>query len=88
MVVGSGDELFSRSLLARRVNWIALDDLHEPMRVQAKIRHRHEPAEAIAEKTGDDEVRLTFDDPQRAITPGQSVVFYDGDVVVGGGWIA
>jgi tRNA-specific 2-thiouridylase len=70
------------------VNWIAIDDLREPMRVQAKIRHRHEPAAALVEKAGDDQVLLTFDEPQRAITPGQAVVFYDGDVVVGGGWIA
>ncbi|MGC2112172.1 MAG: tRNA 2-thiouridine(34) synthase MnmA [Candidatus Korobacteraceae bacterium] len=87
VVVGSSDELFSRTLRARRVNWIAIDDLRAPMRVQAKIRHRHEPAEALAQKTGDDEVVLTFDEPQRAITPGQAVVFYDGDIVAGGGWI-
>ena len=88
VVVGGGDELYSCTLRAKRVNWIALDDLRGPMRVQAKIRHRHEPAGAVVEKTGDSEVLLTFDEPQRAITPGQAVVFYDGDVVVGGGWIA
>ena len=86
--MGGGDELFSRTLRANRVNWIAIDDLREPMRVQAKIRHRHEPASGTMEKIGDDEVMLTFDEPQRAITPGQAVVFYDGHVVVGGGWIA
>ena len=53
-----------------------------------KIRHRHEGAPAIIEKAGSDEVLVTFDEPQRAITPGQAAVFYDGDVVVGGGWIA
>jgi tRNA-specific 2-thiouridylase len=53
-----------------------------------KIRHRHEAAPALVEKSGDDEVLVTFDEPQRAITPGQAAVFYDGDVVVGGGWIA
>ena len=88
VVVGSGDELFSRTLRANRLNWISIDDLREPMRVQAKIRHRHEPASGTMEKAGDDEIVLTFDEPQRAITPGQAVVFYDGDVVVGGGWIA
>ena len=87
VVVGAGDELYSPTLRAKRVNWIAVDDLREPMRVQAKIRHRHEPAAAWMEKTGDAEVLLTFDQPQRAVTPGQAVVFYDGDVVVGGGWI-
>jgi tRNA-specific 2-thiouridylase len=87
VVVGGGDELFSRTLRANRLNWISIDDLGEPMRVQAKIRHRHEPAAGVMEKTADDEVRIVFDEPQRAITPGQAVVFYDGDVVVGGGWI-
>jgi tRNA-specific 2-thiouridylase len=58
------------------------------MRVHAKIRHRHEPASAVIEPAPNDEVRVTFDEPQRAITPGQAVVFYDGDLVVGGGWIA
>ena len=59
-----------------------------PMRVTAKIRHRHEPAPAVLEPAPNGEVRVTFDQPQRAITPGQAVVFYDGDLVVGGGWIA
>jgi len=88
VVVGNDEELLSRTLRATRVNWIAIADLCEPMPVQAKIRHRHEPADAVLEKMADGEVRLTFDQPQRAITPGQAVVFYDGDVVVGGGWIA
>jgi tRNA-specific 2-thiouridylase len=87
VVVGTGDKLLSRTLRAKRANWIAIDDLREPMRVEAKIRHRHEAAAAIIEKRPDDEVLVTFDEPQRAITPGQAVVFYDGDVVVGGGWI-
>ena len=87
VVVGSDDELLSRKLTANRVNWIAVEDVCEPMRVQAKIRHRHQPAEAVLEKIGEDDVRATFDEPQRAITPGQAVVFYDGDAVVGGGWI-
>jgi tRNA-specific 2-thiouridylase len=87
VVVGSGDELLSCTLRAKALNWIAIADLHGPMRVQAKIRHRHEAADAVIEKTGSDEVLATFDQPQRAITPGQAVVFYDGDVVVGGGWI-
>ena len=88
VVVGGGDELYSRTLMARRSNWIAIEDLHAPMRVQAKIRHRHEPADALIEKLPDGDVRVIFDEPQRAITPGQAVVFYDGDVVVGGAWIA
>jgi tRNA-specific 2-thiouridylase len=69
------------------VNLIAVDDLHEPMPVSVKIRHRHEPAPAMIEKTGGDEILVTFHQPQRAITPGQAAVFYDGNIVVGGGWI-
>jgi tRNA-specific 2-thiouridylase len=66
---------------------ISVDDLAEPIQVSVKIRHRHEPATATIEKSGADEIRVSFDEPQRAITPGQAAVFYDGDVVVGGGWI-
>jgi tRNA-uridine 2-sulfurtransferase len=87
VVVGNQEELYSRTLRARRVNLVAVDDLREPMRVRVKIRHRHEGAPAVLEKSGQDEVLVTFDEPQRAITPGQAAVFYDGDVVVGGGWI-
>jgi tRNA-specific 2-thiouridylase len=87
VIVGGEEHLYSRTLRARRVNLIAVDDLHEPMRVAVKIRHRHEPAAAVIERAGDDEILVTFDEPQRAITPGQAAVFYDGDIVVGGGWI-
>ena len=101
VTVGGNDDLLSRTLVARDVNWIAIDDLQEEiargpqppsaahgLRVRAKIRHRHEPAAAVLEPAANGEVRVTFDEPQRAITPGQAVVFYNGDVVVGGGWIA
>lgn len=87
VIVGGEENLYSGTLRARRVNLIAVDDLREPMRVQVKIRHRHEPAAAVIEKTADDEILATFDQPQRAVTPGQAAVFYDGDIVVGGGWI-
>ena len=88
VVVGGDERLYSRTLRARRVNLISVDDLREPMRASVKIRHRHEPAAAQIEKADDDEILVTFDAPQRAITPGQAAVFYDGDIVVGGGWIA
>jgi len=87
VVVGSSQELYSKTLRARRLNLIAVEDLQERMGVTVKIRHRHEPAPALLEKTSDDELLVTFDQPQRAITPGQAAVFYDGEVVVGGGWI-
>jgi tRNA-specific 2-thiouridylase len=88
VVVGSSEELYTRTLHARRANLIAVDDVAEPMRVTVKIRHRHEGAPALLEKSGDNELLVTFDEPQRAVTPGQAAVFYDGDVVVGGGWIS
>ena len=87
VVVGSSDELYAHTLHARRVNLISIPDLLEPMRVSVKIRHRHEPAPALIRKTDADQVLVTFDHPQRTVTPGQAAVFYDGDVVVGGGWI-
>ena len=87
VMVGGDEHLYSRTLRARRTNLISVDDLYQPMRVRVKIRHRHEPAPAVIERSALDEILVTFDEPQRAITPGQAAVFYDGDVVVGGGWI-
>jgi tRNA-specific 2-thiouridylase len=88
VVVGGADELLTGTLRAKRLNWISLDDAPQPMRVRTKIRHRHEAALSTVEKIGADEVLVTFDEPQRAVTPGQAAVFYDDDVVVGGGWIS
>jgi tRNA-uridine 2-sulfurtransferase len=88
VTVGGNDDLLSRTLIAHKLNWISIDGLTAPLRVTAKIRHRHEPAPAMLENAPNGEVRVTFDQPQRAITPGQAVVFYQDDVVVGGGWIA
>jgi len=87
VVVGADEELKSCELRANRLNWIAVAGVQGEMRVKAKIRHRHEPAWATLRMNGEDEVTAIFDEPQRAITPGQSAVFYDGDDVVGGGWI-
>ena len=87
VTVGADAELATRTMRARGLNWISITGLTGPMRVRAKIRHRHEPAWATLEPAGADEVVATFDEPQRAVTPGQSAVFYDGDEVVGGGWI-
>ena len=87
VVVGGADELMSRTLHAKNLNWISIAELRAPIRVEAKIRHKHQAAMATVERDGDDGVLVTFDEPQRSITPGQAVVFYDVDVVVGGGWI-
>jgi tRNA-uridine 2-sulfurtransferase len=88
VTVGNPEDLLATRLLAHRMNWIAFDELRGPVRVQAKIRHRHEPAAATIEPAPNGETLVAFDTPQRAITPGQAVVFYQDDVVVGGGWIA
>jgi tRNA-specific 2-thiouridylase len=91
VTVGGDEELMSRELVAERLNWISVERLVGEMRVRVKIRHRHEPAWAVLRASsspgGEDCVIAEFDEPQRAITPGQSAVFYDGDEVVGGGWI-
>jgi len=87
VIVGNDEDLYSRTMRTHRVNLISTTELREPMRVAVKIRHRHQPAPAMIESTGPDQILVTFDDPQRAITPGQAAVFYDGDTVVGGGWI-
>jgi len=87
VTVGADAELATRALHARQLNWVSISELTGPMRVRAKIRHRHDPAWATLEPAGADEVTATFDEPQRAVTPGQAAVFYDGNEVVGGGWI-
>jgi tRNA-specific 2-thiouridylase len=87
VVVGRQEDLYTRILRTYRANLISVADLREPTRVTVKIRHRHEGASALIEKTDDDGILVTFDEPQRAVTPGQAAVFYDDDVVVGGGWI-
>ncbi|MGA8530209.1 MAG: tRNA 2-thiouridine(34) synthase MnmA [Acidobacteriaceae bacterium] len=88
VTVGSDAEATTKNLRARDLNWISILSLEGEKRVRAKIRHRHEPAWATLRTCGADEVEAVFDEPQRAVTPGQAAVFYDGDEVVGGGWIA
>lgn len=89
VTVGSDEALLSRELNANRLNWISISKLAEgeQLRVTAKIRHRHTPAPATLIGAGEDKVQVIFDEPQRAITPGQATVFYQEDEVVGGGWI-
>ncbi len=87
VVVGGSEDLLSKTLRANRLNWIAIPRLEGRLRVQVKIRHRHEPAWATLEMSGEDAVTATFDQPQRAVTPGQAAVFYSEEEVVGGGWI-
>ncbi|HYE73716.1 MAG TPA: tRNA 2-thiouridine(34) synthase MnmA [Blastocatellia bacterium] len=88
VVVGSSDHLLKREMTVTRVNWIAIAELIEPIHVTVKIRSRAEEAGATLSSQADGSVLVTFDESQRAVTPGQAAVFYDGDVVVGGGWIS
>ena len=87
IVAGPGEALYGTSLEATRLNWIVVERPPASLRVRARIRYKHVEAPARIEAAGIDRVRVEFEKPQRAIAPGQSVVFYDGDVVVGGGTI-
>jgi tRNA-uridine 2-sulfurtransferase len=87
VTVGPREALERGMLTASRVNWIAGETPSEPIRAHARIRYRHKEALATITPLGDDRAEVVFDDSQCAITPGQAVVFYDGDDVLGGGWI-
>ena len=87
VVLSDNASLFARTLTADRLNLIPMERLDAPLRLRAKIRYRMAEQPCTVEQTGPDTVRVTFDQPQRAITPGQAVVFYDGDLVVGGATI-
>jgi len=87
IVAGPSEDLYGRALEATGTNWISIDRLAGPLSVRARIRYKHTEAPARVEPTGPDRVHVEFERPQRAIAPGQSVVFYDGDIVVGGGTI-
>ena len=88
IVVGEDAELRSTECEVRDINWISLAALIEPTRAMVKIRHRHEPAAALLTPSADPaRARLIFEEPQRAITPGQGAVFYVEETVLGGGWI-
>ena len=85
--LGPDSALWSRTLTAERMNWISVPELAEPMAVTVKTRYTQREAAAVAEPLAGGCIRVTFEEPQRAITAGQTVVLYDGDTVVGGGTI-
>ena len=87
VVLGSNDDVFAPALLANRVNFMSIEKLDGPVEVFAKIRYNHRGAPCTIEMAGEDLVKVTFKEPQRAITPGQAVVFYEDDYVVGGATI-
>ncbi len=87
IVVGTKEHTYGMELVADNLNWIAIARPEHPIRVKARIRYRHAEAEATVTPLDNDSVYVKFSEPQMAITPGQSVVFYDGDTVIGGGTI-
>jgi tRNA-uridine 2-sulfurtransferase len=87
VIVGEDEALRATSFEIENVNWVSIAEPGAPLRAQVKIRHKHEPAAATIEALPGLRARITFDAPQRAITPGQAAVAYDGDVVLCGGWI-
>ena len=88
LIVGSRDDLLGCRFIAELVNWVSVDAPTVPIRAWAKIRSRHEPAASHLSPLPDHRLHVEFDEPQPAITPGQAVVFYAGETVLGGGWIA
>jgi tRNA-uridine 2-sulfurtransferase len=87
LVVGDDIDLRSTTCEVRDVNWIPFECPEGPVRASVRVRNRHEPAEAEITPLDKTTVRISFRDPQRAITPGQAAVFYSGEQVLGGGWI-
>jgi tRNA-specific 2-thiouridylase len=87
VVVGDDDALRTTTFEVEGVNWVSIEKPVNPLRALVKIRHKHEAAPATVEALDRDRARVTFDSPQRAITPGQGTVFYDDARVLGGGWI-
>jgi len=87
IIVGEDDSLHTTSFEIENVNWISIAEPAAPMRAEAKIRHKHDPAPATVEALPGNSARITFDSPQRAITPGQAAAIYSGAVVLAGGWI-
>ena len=85
--LGPDSALWSTSLTAQQVNWISIPELTHPLRVTAKTRYSQKEAQATVEPLENGQIQVVFDTPQRALTPGQAVVLYDGEVVVGGGTI-
>lgn len=87
VILGDNEDIFKKGLIAKDFNLISIDDIKAPMKVFAKHRYSAKPSPATLSKIDDEHIKVVFDEPQRAITKGQSVVFYDNDVVIGGGII-
>lgn len=87
VIVGRNEDLLRQEFAVSKVNWMSIETPDQAMRAEVRIRNKHLPAAAIVEPRGTDRVWVRFDQPQRAVTPGQGAVFYSGDLVLGGGWI-
>jgi tRNA-uridine 2-sulfurtransferase len=87
VIVGDDDSLRTTTFEVQNVNWISIPEPSQPIRATVKIRHKHEPASATVESLPDFRARITFDSPQRAVTPGQAAVIYSNDLVLAGSWI-
>jgi tRNA-specific 2-thiouridylase len=87
VVVGNDQELLSREFTAAGVNWVTIDDPVNEVTADVRVRYRHMAAPATLKPMANGRVHVVFDEPQRAITPGQATVFYRGEEVIGGGWI-
>lgn len=87
VVIGKNEDIFATEVLCDKVNFMSVEDIVVPVRVKAKIRYNHGGEYCLIEKQGEDRVKCTFEKPVRAATPGQAVVFYDGEYVLGGGTI-
>ncbi|MBO5409806.1 MAG: tRNA 2-thiouridine(34) synthase MnmA, partial [Clostridia bacterium] len=87
VTIGENGSQYSGGLIADRMNYIAVENLTEPIRAQVKIRFKAKPEAATVTPNADGTVTIIFDEPQRSVTPGQSAVIYDGDTVIGGGRI-
>lgn len=87
VTVGRAPDLYRRELTVSHVNWVSMECPDHPILCQVRIRNQHRPADALLSPLGRTEVKIRFREPQRAVTPGQAAVFYDGDLVLGGGTI-
>ncbi len=87
VVIGEQEDVWTDSLIADRLNWMSISELEGEREAAAKIRYNHAGTPCMIQKTGEDQVQVRFKEPVRAVTPGQAVVFYDGDYVLGGGTI-
>src|SRR5439155_4403704 len=87
VIVGDDDSLRTTTFEVESVNWVSIAEPAAPIRASVKIRHKHEPSPANVQALPNNRARITFDSPQRAVTPGQAAVFYHDDVVLAGGWI-